>query len=78
MKVHSLVHCPAVLSDFRTVLVLVGTFDGATVNDDIFVQTNSLQTIARVKCFMLHKVASVASFAPICMVFTISLAQCAQ
>jgi hypothetical protein len=37
------------------------------LNDDIFVQTNSLQTIARikrVKCFMLHKVASVASFAP--------------
>ena len=53
------------------------------LNDDILVQvqTTSLQTIARikrVKCFMLHKVASVASFPPICMVFTISLAQCAQ
>ena len=52
------------------------------LNDDILVQTTSLQTIARVKritidgkCFMLHKVAySVASFAPIFVVFTISLA----
>ena len=36
----------------------LGTFD--ELNDDILVQTTSLQTIARikrVKCFMLHKVA---------------------
>jgi hypothetical protein len=53
------------------------------LNNDILVQTTSLQTIARikrVKSRLLQKVGAkdarpgLASFAPICMVCTISLA----
>jgi hypothetical protein len=49
------------------------------LNDDILVQTTSLQTIARVKrvkCFMLHKVASPSPLLRLfaCGMYTISLA----
>ena len=40
------------------------------LNDDILVQTTSLQTIARIKRVKFHARPGLASFAPICMVCT--------
>ena len=63
-----------------TTLVLCTLGLSMELNDDILVQTTSLQTIARVKrvsCFMFHKgtlkhtTDSVASFAPVRMVYGI-------